>query len=145
MKRGCCTAYRSFINSPPFSWNMSFSVIACSAQMPLVMNASVKCGTETFVLQHQKVASRLKNKHAALATMGDYATLLSGGLWLAARLLTLSFRFRGIQLRLRERQGHNNDVNRWGGTWKDVLWFIQSELYSGDKWQPHLWSLQFFN
>lgn len=47
-------------------------------QMPLVMNASVKWSderTETFVLQHQKVASRLKNKHTVLATIGDYAAL----------------------------------------------------------------------
>lgn len=65
-------------DSLPFSSTLSFPFIANSVQMPLVMNASVKWSderTETFVLQHQKVASRLKNKHTALATIGDYAAL----------------------------------------------------------------------
>ncbi len=65
-----CISYRYCMNDPlPFSSNLSFPFIANSVLMPLVLNASVKWNderTETFVLQHQKLASCLKNKHTGL-------------------------------------------------------------------------------
>lgn len=101
------------MNDPlPFSSTLSFPFIAISVQMPLVMNVSVKWNderTEMFVLQHQKAASRLKNKHTASATIGDYAALPQRTLLIGCLNIDLDLQSYREKLSLRERLGQNND------------------------------------